>query len=91
MTYHYRIYTFQNGFGNTVFRAKRAGVLPAFLESWIEGWDYHKDVYRSIWESRDIVMEAIKVDAISRFAKKKDAMREKLKLIVVEDQSVDVT
>lgn len=93
MTFHYRIYTFENSLGETVFRAKHVGWLPAWATPWVVGpicygtglWDYSK------WGHRDGVMEAIREDAKERDSKVRASKRKALKLVVVEDVPVEVS
>lgn len=91
-TYKYQIYTFQNGLGETVFRAKRVGGLPPRFTPWVKesvfrlgnSWDFSR------WDSRDGVVAAIQKDAKSQDATTRYRKQKQLKLIIVEDESVEV-
>jgi hypothetical protein len=94
MTYKYQIYTFQNGLGETVFCAKRVGWLPPRFTPWVEELVYshsHRRAYHhSKWDSRDGVLNAIRNDAKAQDLQCKRSKRKAMKLIIVEDESVEV-
>lgn len=93
MTYKYQIRTFQNGLGETVFRAKRVGWLPSRFAPWVKervfgldtSWGYSR------WTSRDGVVAAIQKDAKEQDESARYRKQKQLKLIIVEDESVEVT
>jgi hypothetical protein len=100
MTYHYRIYTFQNGLGETVFRAKRGSRL---FHQWFQGWvsvgvtdaaHAQKFAYsewlESRWASREAVMAAIEEDARKQNQGRLYRMGNTLRLVIVEDESVEI-
>lgn len=92
MTYHYRIYTFQNGLGETIFRAKRVGWLPPRFTPWIEETVIRFDwpLRDSKWSSRDSVVAAIQKDAQKQYEISRRLKQKQLKLIIVEDESVEI-
>lgn len=91
-TYHYRIYTFRNGLGETVFRAKRVGWLPPRFTPWVEEvivrYDWNSSC--SKWDSRDGATAAIQKDAQKQGESARYRKQKQCKLIIVEDESVEV-
>lgn len=94
-TYHYRIYTFQNGLGETVFRAKPVHrFLPQWAISWVDERTFTiKSGYNWFdkWGNRDGVMAAINGHATDRARDVSLAKRQALKLIITEDVPVEVS
>lgn len=101
MTYRYRIYTFQNGLGETVFRAKH---VSHFFSQWINSWvsvgiadtsDKQRfsrtEWLYSKWENRGTVLAAIQEDAEQRNRKRLYRMGNTLKLVITEDVPVEVS
>lgn len=99
MTYHYRIYTFQNGLGETVFRAKRVRWLPAWATAWVsvgvtDAAHVQKFAYsewfNDKWANREAVMAAIQEDARKRNQERLYKMGNTLRLVITEDKSVEI-
>ena len=94
MTYHYRIYTFQNGLGETVFRAKPIHRFwPQCMTSWLEERTFSiKAGYNTYdkWANRDRVMAAINDHATDRARERRADQADTLKLIVTEDVPVKI-
>lgn len=95
MTYHYRIYTFQNGLGETVFRAKP---VHRFLPQWAIAWVDERifsikssNDWFDKWRNRDGVMAAINGDARDRARDMRLSQGKKLKLVITEDVPVEVS
>lgn len=99
MTYKYRIYTFQNGLGETIFRAKRVRWLPAWATAWVSAGIVdtlygsrfaHSEWQSSKWRNREALVGAIQQDAQNQYNSKRHKMGQTLKLVMVEDESVEV-
>jgi len=93
MTCHYRIYTFQNGLGETVFRAKPVHkFLPQWATRWVEFADFSGIVviHWTKWGQREGVLSAIERDARSRDRAARSAKEKVLKLVITEDVPVEV-
>lgn len=99
-TYHYRIYTFHNGLGETVFRTKRVDRLwPQWTQEWVCAYvggisgesvidtSWHNDR----WTSRGAVMAAIHEHATARARSEHFTQQRTLKLIITEDVPVEVS
>ena len=100
MTYHYRIYTFQNGLGETVFRAKPVDRWrPQWTREWVRAYVQcmsGKTVVNSSWASdrwvyREGVMAAIHEHATARAQSEHFARKKALKLVITEDVPVEVS
>lgn len=93
MTYHYRIYTFQNGLGETVFRAKPVHkFLPQWTIEWVDVRTFSRGGYEWFdkWGNRDGVMAAINGHARDRARDMRLSQGKKLKLVITEDVPVEV-
>ena len=100
MTYHYRIYTFQNGLGETVYRARHAGLFTAITRAWVSvgvtdtlcGQRFaYSEWFNDKWANREAVMAAIQEDARKRNQERLYKMGNTLRLVITEDESVEVT
>jgi hypothetical protein len=86
ITFKYRIYQFENGLGETVYRAKRVGAFMG-LRPWVNVFHWRDNGYRWIekWETREEVEDAILADAEERRRHIRYGQARKLRLIITED------
>lgn len=88
MTYTYKLYTYKNGFDETVYRFKYKGFLG--LYRWFV-WHGYEGSIPVEYSNRETVMEEIKNHAEKRRAdalnREKHCKRNALKLVIIEDIS----
>lgn len=90
MTYKYKLYRFENGIGETIFKAKYKSILGFWR--WITKTQYQYDhswTEVCVWWARDHATDQIKTHAETRRRiaadKQQSKLKNTMKLVIIEE------